>query len=927
LALVALCATAALGQNAWYEGFEGPNNSWREAGGDMSYHVERHQRIRGEAHTGNQCELISIRAEQGTAVYFDHEVGQPRIIDELRPTLWIKADRPGLQVLARVVLPRTFDPRSGQPAYVLIPGGSYREAGTWQQLSLDDLSRLLVRQARVLRCQLGPMATVDEHEAYLDRIVLNVYGGAGVTNVCIDDLDIAGFVARPPGAGDPVAGRPAAMHRDANADPLVRWMARVDGPVVAQPYPAISGRPVQPAKAALTGSILLAEGHPLLPRIIQYQGEPLEFLTRLGFNAVWLAQPPSPDLMAEAERLHLWVVCPPPLRAGAETPPEATEVPEIGPELDNVLAWDLGPQFGGEQPEAVRSQALETVRSRAIKLRAADPRRGRPLIVATDSDLRNYSRVTGLLLLGRQVLGASMEMSDYAAWLRNRQLLAEPGTPVWAAVQTQLPAALVEQLGVLIPGRPVPLAVSSEQIRLMAYTALAAGSRGLLFESQSPLNATDAETRYRAMSLELLNLALVMIEPWVAGGSPLTSIGCKIPEITGTALRSDHACLMLPIWSSPNSQYVLGQAAGNTVSLVAPGVPETSWAYELIPGGLRTLRNSHVMGGYQVTMEEFGPVAQIALTQDPLVILTLTRQSTAAGRRAAELARELATREFEVVQRVAAEVGPRAATGRQTNEWLVAARRGLLECSERLSAKDQEYQGAYLAAQRAMRPMRLLERACWDTASKRLLVPAASPAAASFATLPWQWRLIDDITSSQPGPNRLPGGDFEDLPTTLGAGWRNFPRPLPGIESLAELVPQAKHSGEMGMHLLARPTDPKNVPAVIETAPLWIITPPVPVAAGDVVRIHGWVKTVLPVTGSSDGLSIFDSIAGEAFAERIVESFGWHEFTLFRCVPRSGPLTVTFALNGLGEVYLDEVSVEVLEPLSRLGNGRVAGQR
>jgi hypothetical protein len=282
----------------------------------------------------------------------------------------------------------------------------------------------------------------------------------------------------------------------------------------------------------------------------------------------------------------------------------------------------------------------------------------------------------------------------------------------------------------------------------------------------------------------------------------------------------------------------------------------------------------------------------------------------------------MATHEFQLVQRVAAEVSTRAAVGKQTDQWLTAARRGLLECDERLAAR--EYQAVYLAAQRAMRPMRLLQRAYWDAASKRLLSPAASPAAASFATLPWQWRLIDAITNSQPGPNRLPGGDFEDLPNTLGAGWQHFPGRVAGVESLAELIPAAKHSGQLGMHLAARPASPQNIPVGIEAATLWIVSPPVPVDAGNLVRIHGWVNTVSPVTGSSDGLSIFDSIAGETLAERITQSFNWHEFTLFRIAARSGPVSVTFALNGLGEVYLDEVSVQVLEPLA--GPRRTMGQ-
>ena len=41
--------------------------------------------------------------------------------------------------------------------------------------------------------QLGPQ--VDDREAYLDAVLLNVYTGPGVSNVWIDDLEVAGHVA------------------------------------------------------------------------------------------------------------------------------------------------------------------------------------------------------------------------------------------------------------------------------------------------------------------------------------------------------------------------------------------------------------------------------------------------------------------------------------------------------------------------------------------------------------------------------------------------------------------------------------------------------------------------------------------------------------------------------------------------------------
>ncbi len=130
------------------------------------------------------------------------------------------------------------------------------------------------------------------------------------------------------------------------------------------------------------------------------------------------------------------------------------------------------------------------------------------MLCSPRNDLRGYSRQVDLLLIDRRPLGSSMELADYGTWVRRQPLLARPGTPVWTTVQTQPNEGLRRQLAALQPGRPLPAAVTGEQMRLLVYTAISAGSRGLVFLSRSPLSATDPETRQRAMDLELLNLEL-----------------------------------------------------------------------------------------------------------------------------------------------------------------------------------------------------------------------------------------------------------------------------------------------------------------------------------------------------------------------------------------------------------------------------------
>ena len=41
---------------------------------------------------------------------------------------------------------------------------------------------------------------------------------------------------------------------------------------------------------------------------------------------------------------------------------------------------------------------------------------------------------------------------------------------------------------------------------------------------------------------------------------------------------------------------------------------------------------------------------------------------------------------------------------------------------------------------------------------------------------------------------------------------------------------------------------------------------------------------------------------------------GWRELTLYRAVPQNGDLTVTFALTGIGEAWIDDLAVSLMDP-------------
>ncbi len=246
----------------------------------------------------------------------------------------------------------------------------------------------------------------------------------------------------------------------------------------------------------------------------------------------------------------------------------------------------------------------------------------------------------------------------------------------------------------------------------------------------------------------------------------------------------------------------------------------------------------------------------------------------------------------------------------------------------------------YLAARLAATNLQWIERGYWEKGAALTPNLLASPLAANVATTGDQWLFMVDIAPRPWGPNQLAGGDCENLSRMKQVGWQHLEHISPGIISDASLLPEVPHSGNLSLRLKAAvsPKADTAPPEVLESAPISIITPPIPLQAGQIACIRGWVRMKDPVSASADGLMIIDSLGGESLAERIGPTKGWkdrdraqkgqkprnikkhpdkpeddwQEFILYRATPAACNLTVTFALSGLGEAWVDDVTIQVI---------------
>ncbi len=875
-----LVSSIVTAQTSFREDFEGPATSWKIIDADVGYRIEAHTRDQTQAHGGNLCERISVTARAGSYIYAAHDVGQARVVRQLRPTLWVRSNRAGPQILARVVLPRTINPKSRKAATVLVRGSGYSQPGRWQNLLIDNLPLLVERQARVLRLQFA--APVDTRDAYVDAILLNIYGQGGTTTVWIDDLDLAGFVGKLPTAD--VTANTATDSQD--------------------PWASRSSRGEQTGttrRITLQDSVLLLDGKPMYPRIIEYQGEPLEFLRSLGFNAIRLDEPPPADLLDEARRNRMWIVCAPPV-----------QIPdEFDRSFAPVLAWDLG--------KALSKRELRETATRARLVAKADRLLARPLVCQADTDLRAYSRYVNLLIVGRDVLGTSLELADYARWLRERPRLARPGTPVWTTIQTQLPRQTAAQLAAITGGPTPTLGFDSSQLRLLVHTAIASGSRGLCFESWSPLDADDRATKHRALLLRVINHQTSIIEPWLTEGQTVALARETTSHILAPVLHWRRGRLLMPGRYTPGSQYATSPLPTGKTTLIVPGVPETNQVHLLTPVGLRSTSHHRVTGGTGVKLEGFVDHAMVVVTHDPVLISDLSRRTARMRRQTAAMELELAQLDLTAAEQTLRGL-PRentAAGQRDVSRSLAAARHSLGQSNSAKARGDDS--ATYRGAREATAWLDRLKHTAWTQASGALPRFTSSPATGTFAALPWHWRMIDRLRQNKPGSNLLVGGDCESLQTMLDAGWRHYRHSPDDLDAQVELSASAPFAGALSLHLSAAARDEKQSPGLIETAPVWITSAPVQVAAGTMIRISGRVRIPRPITGSIDGLMIVDSVGGHSLSLRFGQAAEWQEFSMFRITTDGRPVHVTFAMTGIGDAWIDQVMIQPIGPMIASG--------
>jgi hypothetical protein len=751
------------------DGFESGLPRWREEElpSDADFLLRVHRISDVNAREGRSSERFEFEAGPGSVLYYSYALPKIAVTADLSASVFAYSNRTGARLYGHVVLPNDKDPETGRPSFLLVAGTAVDSPNRWQRLELAGLPLALERQARVLRA--GTNRQISLEGAYLDRLVVNLYGGAGDSEVSLDELTVEPVLQNedtlPKLAADP-ASNPADLPKDSNL--LVK----------------------------LAGNQLERAGNAWFPRAIAAPAADMQSLRRAGFDLIEVPDDFDPGVARKAAELG-YLLMPRLDWDGADSAETVFTRMTQFPNRDNVAFWSLGRELGGDDDRDARGRQLEQVRRLAALMHESESRNAAMLALGTVVDLFPQYALRGrnldVVAVEPNALASSMDpMSTfhYLSLCRSLTSSRNPNALFWAWLPASAPTALRRAIW----GDEVPPAwgwpsVQPEQIRAFTYAALMAGYRGVGFRGDAELARDTGLERLYELTFLIAEIALVE-EILARGNDPITQWPAFPPDpdrplvynptgnsgamsrtrtptkavnskevtaystvrVAAIDTRDGKSKLLLVSDLARGAQWQPPQMAYNNVNLLIPA-PESAQAFEIVLGDdVRKLESRRDAGGRRITIPMLNATAMVLVTTDFALVERIREHVMALRPKVVDLAIKQAEIRLDEALRIVGALRAKGVTVRNqddllTNNELQSASKFL---SAARDARDRaDYETAWSMARSVALPIRLVLRAHFDralsdldaTVAKSLALKSAGPQAPVWVTpslvLPW----------------------------------------------------------------------------------------------------------------------------------------------------------------------------------------------
>ncbi|WP_406699824.1 hypothetical protein V5E97_13340 [Singulisphaera sp. Ch08] len=654
------------------DGFESPRPIWRQEQTDATINLQAHERSSRAAHSGRTAERFHFTAGIGSSFFYSYPLPKVVVPENLKVELFVRSNRVGVRIYGRVVLPKDIDPNTGQPSFVMIPGTGYENNDRWQRIELTSLRPSIERQARVLRA--ATSRPVDVEGAYLERVVVNLFGGMGETEVFLDDLEIS-----------PVPQETVAA------------LNKPEAPSPTLPDPASNPEtptavPVSTARVKLDSmNKLMRRGndnrdYDWLVTAIDAPDADVAQLSHFGFDVLADKVDADPQRIKDAVKWGFLLM--PDLDATLEGKPIEPErmfaAAKNYPFRDHVAFWNLGNHLGSALDLESRKHELERIRTAVAALRGLPQNVSHLTTAGVDGELplfANGPKRISIMTISPNAWASAQEPIDTYKFLKQRRDLTALSN-LEGNFFTWLPATPPLSVQTSIWGHDQPPAwgkprVQPEQVRLFSYLALAAGYRGIGFRGDADL--TTDEGRPLLIECAFLNEEIDLMESILANGKgpiplfdtfdldpptlpPLGSAPTlQVPKTkelkphpsikaAGIATQDQKGMLLLVADFAGGAQFQPSQMAKHNLNITIPA-PESAQAFEISPGDVKAIEaRERVPGGIRITLPDFGVTSLVLVTTDHGMADRLLNAISGVRPRACQLAIEQARSQLRMVE-------------------------------------------------------------------------------------------------------------------------------------------------------------------------------------------------------------------------------------------------------------------------------------
>ena len=809
-------------------------------------------------------EIIETSFGTGSKVYLIYPIEPCAVINDLNASIRILSAQSGLRIGFRVVFPRSTHPATHDPVTEVLFGTPTEGGGRWSESRIAAVTQQFDDRCRYLRTLFGP--SIDLQDAFIDGVVLSVYSDPGTIKLKVDDLQVDGMVA------------PTSI--------AVSESISFNG--MRDP----STMSVQEQLRSLQATV---------PRWILHQGESLDYLKSLGFNAIITNNPNDPLVMEQAARSQMGVIA---------RPPDLVPTESIANDFRHVHGWLIG--------MTLDQSNWQQTRHLASKLARFPPSLARPTVGEAMELYGPYSQLSDLLAVPLPIATRVRSASEAAA-INQSDLrpLAGRSIPLTSIV-TQMPDEWIVQKAIATKalreegGRLVDYDLL--QARLQFYRSMMQGARGFIFRSGSPLDSGDPTSMARSQSYAGINQEIELFMPWIrAGQSSWQNLATDSPSHTGTVLETPNSQLAIIVASGPMDQICSIAPTTDRIKITLPMSGQVRKVYRITHGEMETIRAEQTPTGLLVAIDRPGIIEQIVTVVDSKPVAYLQDQLLRIAPNLVASRIDVAEQVLEigqmslVAQRVPSndprweEIRRAQSLHRESTQYLARSK-----IQQALKASDQ----ALLAAQRIV-------RGSWDEAASQFGAFQSSPILASPLSLPLHWEFNRLLAGRSWQSLSLPGIPFQDTAQLYQSLWQVDRRLTENIESDCDIGANGP-DGSPTLVLATKPINHQPIPSGYGGAVMRVSSPPIIAPAGAMVHIEGLVRIDSPEGEKQSGLLVCDSIGGESLGQLISSSdtsqYAWRRFSLIRFVTEERAIRLHFETRGKMRASIANLKAEMIMP-------------